>query len=143
MKTLNRFHADTGLPIDMIVTLLNENHIDYNEKEVMELENKDCLEGEGVIKEKITLPSEIDLSEIECRQVVDNSNVYSLQPTSITTSILQSFPSPSSSKQSYVFLKDCPFFPSQAGQEGDKGILRIHSKEFPVVNTVENRNRDE
>ena len=121
----------------MIVTLLNEHHMDYDKKEVIEWENKDCLEGEGGKKEKMTIPSEIDLGEIEKNQVLDNSNLYSLQPISTSTSILHAFSTQSQqSSITAVFLKECPFFPSQAGQEGDKGILRIHGKEYDVMNTV-------
>lgn len=131
LSTLHQFHSDTGLPIDMLVTLLEENHIAYDHKAVNDWMNTDTTEGEGVGKKSIQFSG---MNDFDNQQMIDNTHLYSLEPVSLSTTVLSTFPI--SSNKTCVVLKDCPFFPTQAGQKGDCGILRIQDTSYTISNTV-------
>lgn len=134
MSVLHQFHSDTGLPIDMLITLLEENHIPYDKTAVTTWMEKDVIECENVsIQPTISLPS-LNWTELNDQQQILSSSLYSLQPVTIKTTVLTCFPY--EKNQSCVILKDCPFFPTQAGQEGDKGSFCLNNQVIPVINTV-------
>lgn len=47
METLHRYHSDTGLPIEMILTLLEEEGIPYDKQQVAAWMNEEVRLGEG------------------------------------------------------------------------------------------------
>lgn len=131
LSTLHQFHSDTGLPIDMLVTLLEENHMAYDHKAVNEWMNTDASEGEGVGKKPLQFSG---MNHLDNQQMINNTHLYSLEPVSLSTTVLSTFPI--SSDKTCVVLKECPFFPTQAGQKGDRGVLRVQDTSYTVNNTV-------
>lgn len=127
MKTLERFRADTGLPIDMLTTLLDEHHVEYDKKSVEEWESNDIHAGEGLndrAKNVFAINEPI-------KQEIPSSMLYSLSPEVNEAEIVWSDP-----QGNAVALSPCPFFPSQAGQEGDQGELIVNGEQVRVINTV-------
>lgn len=115
----------------MLVTLLEENHMAYDHKAVNEWMNTDTSEGEGVGKKSLQFSG---MNHLDNQQMIDNTHLYSLEPVSLSTTVLSTFPI--SSDKTCVVLKECPFFPTQAGQKGDRGELRVQDTSYTVSNTV-------
>ena len=119
----------------MVVTLLEENQIQYDTKAVEDWMNVDTIENEGIALPKQGIPSTVDASLLD-HQRIDHSGMYSLHPVTVSTSILTAFAMESKKDCVCVVLKECPFFPAQAGQEGDTGTLTIQNTHYPIINTV-------
>ena len=147
MRTLQQLRADTGLPIDMLLTLLNEQHLPYNQKEVEAWRDRETQEGEGIGENK---QSSIDVKE-GIEQIIPIESIYSLREETVnrmqSTIVDQGEmivnvagkegKTMIKEKRGYLVLSPCPFFPSQAGQEGDRGTVMFENKEVvEVVNTV-------
>ena len=150
MKTLQQLRADTGLPIDMLLTLLNEQQLPYNQEEVETWRSNETREGENLGEGK---PSLITLKE-GLQQVVPMESLYSLtqevylskiidygelpmkSSLSSSSSSLSSSSKGAEGKRGFVVVSPCPFFPSQAGQEGDRGRIVINGESVEVINTV-------
>ena len=146
MRTLQQLRADTGLPIDMLLTLLNEQHLPYNQEEVATWRDKETREGEGIGESK---PSPIELRE-GIEQIIPMESIYSLKEEStngmqsnlvdygemMVNTVEKEGKIGKKEKRGYLVLSPCPFFPSQAGQEGDRGTVMLQNEVMEVVNTV-------
>ncbi len=127
MKTLEQFRADTGLPIDMLTALLDEYHVKYDMKSVEEWESKEVHVGEGlndVTKNLFVMNEPI-------KQEIPSSLLYSLSTEGSEAEVVWSDP-----EGKAVALSPCPFFPCQAGQEGDRGDLIVNGECVHVTDTV-------
>ena len=131
MKTLTQFRSDTGLPIDMLTTLLDQQGVAYDKAGVAAWRNSDTREGEGTAREgKETIRVDGFLQKL---QESPAELLYSLEPVQVTATILASG---TNGKGGFAVVTPCPFFPCQAGQEGDRGELVVDGKRVSVVNTV-------
>ena len=128
LETLHRYHKDTGLPIDMITTLLEEAGIRYNQEEVMRWMNEEGRVREGTQSEMRGIPH---ISELEQR--VDSDGMMRWDPTPCACSVIYD-------DGESLLLDPCPFYPTQAGQEGDVGVLVTKRGSIPVKRTVRRSN---
>lgn len=128
METLHRYHKDTGLPIEMITTLLEEAGIQYNKEEVAKWMNEEVKVREGTQSEIRGIPQ---IGTLEQR--VDNDGMMCWDPVPCTCSVIYD-------DGESLLLDPCPFYPTQAGQEGDVGVLVTKGGSIPVKRTVKQAN---
>lgn len=131
MKTLTQFRSDTGLPIDMLTTLLDQQGVAYDKAGVAAWRNSDTREGEGTVREG-NEAIRVDGS-LQKLQESPAELLYSLEPVQVAAKVLASG---TSGKGGFAVVTPCPFFPCQAGQEGDRGELVVNGRSVSVVNTV-------
>ena len=131
MKMLTQFRSDTGLPIDMLTTLLDQQGVAYDKAGVATWRNSDTREGEGTMQEgNQTIHVDGSLQKL---QESPAELLYSLEPVQVDATVLASG---ANGKGGFAVVTPCPFFPCQAGQEGDRGELVVNGKRVSVVNTV-------
>ena len=124
MKMLTQFRSDTGLPLD-------QQGVAYDKAGVATWRNSDTREGEGTMREgNQTIHVDGSLQKL---QESPAELLYSLEPVQVDATVLASG---ASGKGGFAVVTPCPFFPCQAGQEGDRGELVVNGKRVSVVNTV-------
>ena len=117
----------------MITTLLEESHIPYDQTAVSSWMNRDALENETTSQhEKWGIPqSEWEGSFVG--QKVDFGVLTSLS-VPVQKATVQAISH--GDKVDFVVLDRPPFFPTQAGQEGDRGPLAFKGRSIAVLDTV-------
>lgn len=132
-ETLRQLRADTGLPLDMVETLFQEKKITV-ESEASDQLLQEEMENERMTQaEKWGIPPESQWSGSFAGQTVEMEKLTSLSSVSQKAKI-QAISK--SGNVEFVVLDRCPFFPTQAGQEGDRGVLVWNGREIGVMDTV-------
>ena len=124
METLHRYHSDTGLPIEMILTLLEEERIPYDKQQVAAWMNEEVRLGEGTQtgNRGVSLPS------LPSQRLMGEA-LTSWEPATAECSVVFD-------DGRFVALDPCPFYPTQAGQEGDCGEITLGGETVAVKRTV-------
>lgn len=124
METLHRYHSDTGLPVEMILTLLEEEGIPYDKQQVAAWMNEEVRLGEGTQtgNRGVSLPS------LPSQRLMGEA-LTSWEPATAECSVVFD-------DGRFVALDPCPFYPTQAGQEGDCGEITLGGETVAVKRTV-------
>ena len=86
MKMLTQFRSDTGLPIDMLTTLLDQQGVAYDKAGVATWRNSDTREGEGTMREgNQTIHVDGSLQKL---QESPAELLYSLEPVQVDATVL-------------------------------------------------------
>ena len=124
METLHRYHSDTGLPVEMILTLLEEEGIPYDKQQVAAWMSEEVRLGEGTQtgNRGVSLPS------LPSQRLMDEA-LTSWEPATAECSVVFD-------DGRFIALDPCPFYPTQAGQEGDCGEITLGGETVSVKRTV-------
>lgn len=132
-ETLRQLRADTGLPLDMVETLFQEKKITVEPEASDQLLREEAENERMTQAEKWGIPPESQWSGSLSGQTVEMEKLTSLSRVSQKARI-QAISK--SGNVEFVVLDRCPFFPTQAGQEGDRGVLVWNGREIGVADTV-------
>ena len=124
METLHRYHSDTGLPIEMILTLLEEEGIPYDKQQVAVWMNEEVRLGE----ETNTRNRGVSLPSLPSQRLLQET-MMRWEPDISTCSVVYD-------DGRFMELDPCPFYPTQAGQEGDWGEVTLNNETVTVKRTL-------
>ena len=117
----------------MITTLLEESHIPYDQTAVSSWMNRDALENETTKQNKKWGIPQSEWEGSFVGQKVDFGVLTSLS-VPVQKATVQAISH--GDKVDFVVLDRPPFFPTQAGQEGDRGSLAFKGRSIAVLDTV-------
>lgn len=132
-ETLRQLRADTGLPLDMVETLFQEKKITVESETSDQLLLEEAENERMVQTEKWGIPPESQWRGSFAGQTIEMEKLTLLSSVSQKAKIQAVT---KSGNVELVVLDHCPFFPTQAGQEGDRGALVWNGREIGVMDTV-------
>ena len=132
-ETLRQLRADTGLPLDMVETLFQEKKITVESETTDQLLLEEAENERMVQAEKWGIPPESQWRGSFAGQTIEMEKLALLSSVSQKAKIQAVT---KSGNVELVVLDHCPFFPTQAGQEGDRGVLVWNGREIGVMDTV-------